>query len=154
MGRASGLETASILHQTPAGRPQETDGGPGRRRRGRRAGEQEVTARIHRASPGASQKERRGSWAAAYLPAPTRSAADAALALRPAPAVTAGARYRPPSQQPEGRSASARQRARRPPGRQSWSDRAAQGRPARPMGPLVNVLDDSTEKQNKPIERE
>ncbi len=89
------------------------------------------------------------TWAAAYFPAPTRPAADAALALRPAPAVTAGARIRPPQQQqPEGRGASARQRARRQPGCQPWPERAAQGRPARPMGPLVKSLESSIEKKN------
>ncbi len=61
----------------------------------------------------APTKKRRGSWAAAYFAAKTRPAADAALALRPALAVTAGARIRPPQHQPEGRGASAWQCARR-----------------------------------------
>ncbi len=43
----------------------------------------------------------------------------------------------------------ARQRARRKPRRQPWPDRAAQGRPARPMGPLVTVLVYSEQKIKK-----
>ena len=142
----------SYIKRQP-GRRQETDGGPGRRRRGGRAGKQEVTARIHRSSPGARQKTKCGNRATAGLPAPTRPAADAALAIRTAAAVTAGTRCQRAPQQPERRSANARQHARRRPRRPPWPDRAAQGRSARPLGPLVTVLVNREKKIKKPMER-
>jgi hypothetical protein len=48
-------------------------------------------------------KKRCGSWAAAYVAAPTRPAAADSLALWPAPALTAWARIRPLQHYPEGR---------------------------------------------------
>ncbi len=94
---------------------------------------------IHRADRRARQEKRPGGCAAACDAAQTRPAADAALAIWPAPAVPAGARIRSPEQQPEGRWAFTRQCARRQPRSQPWAERAAQGRSVRPLGPLVIV---------------
>jgi hypothetical protein len=118
---------------------QEADGGPGQRRRGRRASQQENEAGVDRACPCARQKKGRGSWAAANFAAQTRPAAAAALALWPAPAVTARARIRPSQPYPEGGWTSARQCARRKPWCRPWAERAAQRGSARPLGPLVKV---------------
>ena len=91
-------------------------------------------------TPAPAKKKKCGSWAAAYFAAQTRPAADAALALWPAPSITAGARIRPPQHQPEGRWASARQCVRRQPWCRPWAERAAQRRSARRLGPLVKAL--------------
>jgi hypothetical protein len=104
---------------------------------------------IHRADRRASQEKRPGGCAAACDAAQTRPAADAAQAIRPAPAVPAGARIRTPHQQPEGRWADTRQCAWRPPRRQPWAERAAQRRPARPLGPLVIVPQETLIKQTQ-----
>jgi hypothetical protein len=55
--------------QRQQGRRQEADGGPGQRRRGRRASKQENKAGVDHASPCARQKKGRGSWAAANFAA-------------------------------------------------------------------------------------
>ncbi len=103
---------------------------------------------VHRADRCARQEKRRGGWAAAYVAAQTRPAADPALALWPAPAVPAGARIRPPQQQPEGRWADARQCARRQPRSRPGAERAAQGRSTRPLGSLVKVSERSFKKRS------
>jgi hypothetical protein len=66
-------------------------------------GNQENAAGINRADRRASQEKSPGRGAAACDAAQTRSAADAALAVRPAAAAPEGARIRTPHQQPEGR---------------------------------------------------
>jgi hypothetical protein len=125
--------------QRQQGRRQETDGGPGQRRGGGRAGNQENAVGIYRADRRARQEKRPGCWAATCNTAQTRPAADAALAIWPAPAVPAGAQIRPPEQQPEGRWADTRQCARKQPRSRPGAERAAQGRSARLLGPLVIV---------------
>jgi hypothetical protein len=139
MGRDLGWRRSPPDFQRQQGRRQRADGRPGQRRRGRRASKQENEAGVDRASPCTRQKKGRGSWAAANFAAQTRPAA-AALALWPAPAITAWARIQPLQPYPEGRWTSARQCARRQPWCRPWSERAAKRRSARPLGPLVKVL--------------
>jgi hypothetical protein len=143
-GEHLGWRRSPLDVQRQQGRLKETDGGPSQRRGDGRAGKQENAAGIHRANPCARQKKGRGGWAAADVAAPTRPAATASLALWPAPALTAGARIRPLQHHPEGRWADARQCARRQSRYRPWAERAAQGRPARPLGPLVKVREQST----------
>jgi hypothetical protein len=88
-------------------------------------------------APAPAKKKVAAAGAAADFAAQARPAADAAMALRPASTVPERTRIRSSKPHQEGGRIRARQCARRQPWCQPWAERAAQRRPARPLGPLV-----------------
>jgi hypothetical protein len=132
--------------QRQQGRRQETHGGPDQGRRRGRTGGQENQTGVSRTGPCACQKKGGGKGTAIADAAPTLPA-TAALAIRSAAALPPWAWSRPPKPFPYGGRTGAGQPARRLPRGRSWPQRAAQGRPARPLGPLVTYGEDSEQKK-------